>query len=79
MTSSVTPSQNRSAWPWMALGSRFAFFAIAQGLVALVIAASGATGAWDHSTAWWMLTVTIANPVSLLMLIRLFKREGASY
>lgn len=79
MASSTTTAPPRSAWPWMALVSRFAFFAIAQGLIALIIAISGATGAWDRSTAWWMLTASIANPVSLLMLVFLFRREGGSY
>lgn len=79
MTSSPAATQSRSAWPWMALASRFVFFAIAQGLIALVIAATGAPGAWDRSSAWWMLSATIANAASLLMLIKLSKRESGSY
>jgi hypothetical protein len=75
----VTTAQSRSPWPWIALASRFSFFALAQALIALVITALGGTGAWESSAAWWMLAATVANVASLLLLRWRFTREGVSY
>jgi len=75
----VTSTQSRNPWPSPALVSRFAFFALAQVLIALVIAAAGGTGAWQSSAAWWMLSATTANIASFLPLRWRFAREGAGY
>lgn len=75
----MTITQSRNPWPWLALVSRLAFFALAQVIIALVIAALGGTGAWESSAAWWMLAATIANVASFLLLRWRFAREGAGY
>jgi hypothetical protein len=75
----VGAAGDRSAWPWLALPSRFVLFAAAQGLIALAIAAGGAPAAWTRSAAWWMTSATVANVVSFLALLGAFRREGASY
>ena len=75
----MTSDRLRSPWPWMALVSRTAFFAAAQALIALFIVGIGGTGAWGASAAWWMLSATIANVASSVLLRRLFRREGARY
>ena len=72
-------TQSRNPWPWLALVSRLVFFALAQVLIALVIAVRGGTGAWDSSAAWWMLCATAANVASFLLLRWRFAREGAGY
>jgi hypothetical protein len=60
-------------------GTSAVFFALAQVLIALVIAARGGPGAWQSSAAWWMLSATVANVASFLLLRWRFTREGASH
>lgn len=74
----MTSTKSRNPWPWVAIVSRFAFFALAQVLIVLVIVALGGTSAWQSSAAWWMLSATAANVASFLLLRRRFAREGDS-
>lgn len=56
--------------------SRLILFAIYQALLALIFAWSGRPDAWEDSTAWWPLTVVLANLTSVLLLDRMARSEG---
>jgi hypothetical protein len=75
----MTPSRFHSAFPWLMLLSRTAFFALAQALIAAGFAVSGAADAWGASIPWWMACVTAGNVVSFLLLVTLFRSDGGSY
>jgi len=59
--------------------SRSALFIFFQILIALVLAVSGATSAWDESARWWTFMATLANIVSIFLLTRVFNAEGKRY
>jgi len=59
--------------------SRSALFIFFQILIALVLAVSGATAAWDESARWWTFMATLANIVSIFLLTRVFNAEGKRY
>lgn len=58
------------------LVARLVLFAGFQALFALVFAVQGSADAWGDSAAWWMLSATLANVVTLAVLRGLLKREG---
>jgi hypothetical protein len=70
--------KNQSA-PWLMLFSRSALFLFFQGLITLILMAFGTPSAWGESVRWWILGVTLANLVSLYLLVRLFKAEGKNF
>jgi hypothetical protein len=55
------------------LSSRLVLFLIFQAVVALIIES------WEASQKYWLLTATLTNLVSIILLISLFKREGSKY
>lgn len=59
--------------------SRSALFLIFQGLIALIHFAAGNTNAWDESARYWTFLPTLANGVTLYLLIRLFRAEGKRF
>jgi hypothetical protein len=59
-----------------ALGLRLAAFAAFQALVALLLAAGGSPHPWTESAAWWPLTATAANLVTLGLLAGWARAEG---
>lgn len=59
--------------------SRSVLFILFQVLIALILFATGTTSAWDESARWWTLTVTLANFVSIYLLVRLYKAEGKRF
>lgn len=60
----------------IALGSRIALFALVQAVAAAIFAARGHPSPWSTSIAWWPVTATIANLLSLLLLRGLLGYEG---
>jgi len=75
------PASNATAaisHPWLMLISRSVLFVIFQLLIALFFAAIGtaAAQAWDESARWWTFMATLANFVSIYLLVRLFNAEG---
>lgn len=76
-TNSDSGTNSREAW--FMLPARFVLFLIFQGLFALIYWLTGNTRAWDSSSAWWPITVTLANVICIVLLIKLFKRESLSY
>jgi hypothetical protein len=73
-TAIVKPSH-----PWWMAVSRTVLFAFVQALFALGYLIAGSTQAWHESERWWMLVVAGANMLSILLLNRLFKREGGRF
>ncbi len=75
--------QNRVAErkiPWirpvLMLFSRLVLFAAWQGVVALAFAVQGSPDPWGASVAWWPLTVTLTNLVSIGLLRHVARAEG---
>jgi len=78
--SSLPVSNTRiSSRPWLMLISRSALFLVFQGLIALILYATGTKSAWDESARYWTLMVTFANIVSLYLLTRVFNAEGKRF
>jgi len=65
--------------PWLMLISRSVLFLLFQALIALILFATGTKSAWDESARYWTLMVTLANVVSLFLLIRVFNAEGKRF
>jgi len=74
------PSVKSSAyWPWIMLFSRIVLFFTLQALFALGYLLAGSSAAWEASAAWWPLTATLANVVCIVILVRLYRKDGQSY
>jgi len=58
---------------FLLLFSRLFLFAFFQLLIAFLL------HSWIESEKYWMLTATFTNIVSIVLLIRLFKKEGLKY
>lgn len=76
---SVSHSISAISHPWLMLISRSVLFILFQALIALVLAASGTASAWDESARWWPFMASLANVVSVFLLVRLLKAEGKHY
>jgi hypothetical protein len=70
--------EGRLTWrlPLFMLVARTLLFAGVQALVALVFFAGGRQAPWLRSVAWWPIVPVFANIATLLLLSRLFRREG---
>jgi hypothetical protein len=55
------------------LASRMLLFLLFQTLIALLLSS------WTRSEAYWLLTATLTNAVSIFLLWSLLKKEGLSY
>src|SRR5690606_611125 len=55
------------------LGSRLILFLAFQTDIALLV------GSWLNSEAYWLVTATLTNCVSIMILWYLFRREGRKY
>ena len=69
----------KTSYPWLMLFSRSGLFLLFQAMIALVLAFTGIKFAWDGSSRYWMLQATLANVVSLFLLLRLFNSEGKRF
>ena len=65
--------------PWLMLLSRSVLFILFQALIALILLGTGTTSAWDESARYWTFLATLANVVSLYLLIRAFNAEGKRF
>lgn len=74
----ITTSKTIS-YPWLMLISRSVLFLLFQGLIALILFATGTSNAWGESTRYWTFLPTLASVVSLYLLVRLFKLEGKRF
>jgi hypothetical protein len=59
--------------PWSLLGSRLILFLFFQSAIALLL------NSWEISQKYWLLTATLTNLVSIILLISLFKREDSRF
>jgi len=75
------PAANARAtsYPWLMLISRSVLFILFQALIALTLFATGTSSAWDESARYWAFMATLANVISLYLLIRLFSAEGKRF
>ena len=78
---SSTPLSNAKSisHPWLMLISRSVLFILFQALIALILFATSTISAWDESARWWTLVVSLANFVSIYLLVRLYKDEGKGF
>jgi membrane protease YdiL (CAAX protease family) len=65
--------------PWLMVFSRITLFFLVQVVFALVLYLTGSASAWERSANWWPLTVTIADVICLVLLIKVFRFEGDNY
>ena len=75
----VINMQTKPSYPWLMLFSRSLLFLLFQGLIALILLVTGTQSAWYESARWWTLMVSLANVVSFLLLVRLYKVEGRNF
>lgn len=79
-TLATHPSLERAAaWPWLMLFGRMGLLAGWQAVFALGFYLMGSVAGWRASTAWWPLTVSLANLTAMALLVRLYRDEGGSY
>lgn len=74
----VTDSKATSD-PWLMLISRSVLFLLFQGLIALILKATGTASAWDESARYWTFLAFLTNFASLYLLVRLFNAEGKRF
>ncbi len=65
--------------PWLMLLSRSILFLIAQALIALFLALTGADSVWGESARWWIFLPIFANLISIALLTFAFRAEGKRY
>ena len=65
--------------PWLMLLSRSALFLIFQLLIALVLVLAGGSSVWREAARYWPIMAILANIVSILLLVRLYRDEGKRY
>lgn len=61
---------------WTTLFARIVLFAACQALVALLQLVAGAAHPWDASVAWWPVSATVANLLTIALLARMTRAEG---
>lgn len=76
---SNAPATTDRTWPLIALFSRTILFAVWQTVIAGLIALSGDSEPWDASAAWWPMTATLTNLVSIGLLVFWFRQEGKRF
>ena len=58
---------------------RLVFFAIFQVLISVLLGLAAVKNPWQASSAWWLVTAALTNIVTILLLMRLLKKEGKTY
>ena len=74
----MTSTTPRSA-PWLMLVARLVLFAGFQLAIAGLLAVFGSSAPWHDSQAWWLVSVLLANVVTVALLVRLQRAEGKRY
>jgi hypothetical protein len=64
---------SKSRLPFFLLGSRLVLFLLFQVLLALL------SGSWKLSERYWLLSATLTNIVSIILLWMLFRKEGLRF
>ena len=70
------PTTTAISYPWLMLISRSVLFLLFQVLIALILAATGMTSAWDESARWWTFMAFLANFVSTICSCAYSMRRG---
>ncbi len=65
--------------PFIVTASRTILFLLFQALIAFFFTLSGSERPWKESEGWWTFSVLFTNAVSIVILIRLLKRQGKKY
>jgi hypothetical protein len=65
-------------FPWIALASRLVLFPLFQAPIALALALGGEPAPWQASAAWWPVTATLTNFVSVALLRRHARAAGST-
>ncbi len=74
---SASPSRPAAQLPVVMLIARLVLFAVFQALIAVALALGRVGDAWDASAAWWPISVTLANVVTIGLLASAARREGS--
>lgn len=61
---------------WVTLPARLVLFAACQAVVALVALVAGVAHPWATSVAWWPVSATVANLLTIALLARMTRAEG---
>lgn len=69
----------KKAYPFLMLFARLILFAAFQGLIAFIFFAKGHDSPWTKSEGYWIISGLLTNVVVFILLLRLFKLEGAKY
>jgi len=75
----ISKAETAISHPWLMLISRSVLFLLFQGLIALILMATGTRSAWDESARWWTFMAFLANFVSIYLLVRLFTADGKRF
>jgi hypothetical protein len=59
--------------------SRSVLFILAQSLIALVLAGTGAADPWYAAAGWWTFMAILANIASMFLLVYVFRLEGKRF
>ena len=65
--------------PWLMLAARAVLFFLFQLVIAIILAISGSPNAFMASSKWWPVSVFLTNLVCVILLDRLYKREGLRF
>ena len=77
VTTRIAGDTQAPARAWLTLFARVVLFAAGQALVALVFVAAGEAHPWEASIAWWPVSATAANVVTVALLALVTRAEGA--
>jgi hypothetical protein len=70
---------SKSPYPWIMLIIRLVLFALVQALIAGIFWLAGTQDAWEEAARWWLFGVIVTNAITILLLVRLFRREGQGF
>jgi hypothetical protein len=76
LSKKVRAGQIKMGWPVALLFSRISFFIFFQAIIAAIFALTGNPAPWRASTAWWVISATLTNFVSIGLLAWRARREG---
>ena len=72
-------SNYSSRWTWIMVVIRTVLFGVMQTVTAGIFFVRGVPDPWEASTGWWPLTASLGSLAVIILLIWLYRREGASF
>lgn len=76
LASRVAGDPHASRRAWITLFARITLFAACQALVAIIQLVAGSAHPWEASVAWWPISATVANLLTIALLARMTRAEG---